>query len=124
MFDGTSGALIGTTNGVNGSAPLKCDQIGVGDDGTLYGCPLNTGVTGSSAFTIFSWTNWNNAPYLCFSNSALDPIVTAVNGTRRIGDSMAVIGAGTNTHIIAGVAASSAFALSRPLTALISPPPS
>ena len=111
VFDGTAGTWLSGASGVNGSLGLNLDQIGCGDDGTLYGCPLNTGVTGTSAFKLYSWTNWNTAPYLCFSNSASDPIVTAINGTRRIGDSLAVRGSGTNTLIIAGVPTTGAFVL-------------
>lgn len=111
VYDGTAGTWLTGASGITGSLGLAIDQIGVGDDGILYGCPLNTSVTSSSAFKIYSWTNWNTAPYLCFSNGATDPLVTAVNGTRRVGDSMAVTGSGTNTLILASVGSSGAFDL-------------
>src|SRR5580700_6941796 len=102
VFDGTAGTWISGASGVTGSLGLNCDQIGVGDDGVLYGCPLNTGVTSSSAFKVYSWKTWNSSSYVAFSSGASDPIVTAIGGTRRVGDTLAVTGAGTNTLMLAG----------------------
>ena len=102
VFDGTTGALLSGANGVNG-ANLGIDQIGIGDDGTLYAMPLATSVATSTPVKIYSWTNWNTAPFLAYqSTSASDPVVTAFGG-KRIGDSMAVSGSGVNTLILAGV---------------------
>ena len=74
VFDGAAGTWISGSAGVTGSLGLNCDQIGCGDDGTLYGCPLNTGVTSSSAFKVYSWKAWNNSSYLAFSSGASDQI--------------------------------------------------
>ncbi len=104
VFDGTAGTLLSGAGGVTG-ANLGIDQVGVGDDGILYGAPLNTGVTAGAPFKLYSWTNWNDAPYLAYqSTSANDPLVL-LPGTKRVGDSLAVTGAGTNTLILATVAA-------------------
>lgn len=103
-YDGTTGALLGTTNGALGSLGLNCDQVGVADDGVLYGCPLAVTTTTSAPFKVYSWTNWaNNSNYLCYSSTnGADPIFT-YTGAKRIGDTMAVTGSGTNTLILAGV---------------------
>ena len=56
VFDGTAGNVLQRRFGqVNAAQGLNVDiSIGCGDDGTLYGCPLNTGVTGTSAFKLYS----------------------------------------------------------------------
>ncbi|PWU15142.1 MAG: hypothetical protein C5B50_15955 [Verrucomicrobia bacterium] len=102
VFD-NNGNLLSGAGGVTG-ANLGIDQIGVGDDGTLYGMPLITSVATGTPVTVYSWTNWNTNPYQAYaSTNASDAVVTSF-GTKRIGDSMAVRGSGLNTLILAGVA--------------------
>jgi hypothetical protein len=104
VFDGTTGALLSGANGVN-SANLGIDQIGVGDDGILYGMPLITSVSGSSLVTVYAWTNWNSTPYTAYQSSGTDPVGADFAG-KRIGDTLAVRGSGTSTLILAAVAPS------------------
>ncbi|HEY3863784.1 MAG TPA: hypothetical protein VGO59_18055 [Verrucomicrobiae bacterium] len=102
VFNAATGALL--SNGVAG-ANLGVDQVGVADDGVLYGAPLQTAVSASAPFALYSWTNWNNAPYLAYqSTNAADPLI-ALSAAKRVGDSLAVTGAGVNTLILAAVAA-------------------
>jgi hypothetical protein len=108
VFDGTAGTLLSGSGGVTG-ANLGIDQIGIGDDGTLYGMPLATSV-GSGSPQIYSWTNWNSTPYLAYSAASGDPVVTAFP-SKRIGDTLAVSGSGVNTLILAGVGASAGYVL-------------
>jgi hypothetical protein len=106
VFNGTNGALLSGGTGVNGSN-LGIDQIGVGDDGVLYGAPLITSVStsASGSVKIYSWTNWTTAPYLAYqSTNSSDPVITTF-GAKRIGDTMAVSGSGVNTLILLGVGA-------------------
>ena len=102
VFDGTTGALLSGTDGVNG-ANLGIDQIGVGDDGMLYGMPLQTGVSGSAFVTVYAWSNWNSTPYMAYQSSDADPVGAYFPG-KRIGDTLTVRGSGANTLIIAAVA--------------------
>ena len=108
VFDGTSGSLLSGANGVNG-ASLGIDQIGIADDGTLYGMPLATSVAAGTP-QIYSWTNWNSTPYLAYQSTSGDPVVAAFSG-KRIGDTIAVTGSGVNTLILAGVGASANYVL-------------
>jgi hypothetical protein len=106
VFDGTAGTLLSGSGGISG-ANLGIDQIGVGDDGTLYGAPLTTSVgTGAGSVTVYAWTNWfNNAtPYAAYSSASGDGLVANFTG-KRIGDTMAVTGSGVNTLILLGVGA-------------------
>jgi hypothetical protein len=104
VFDGTTGTLLSGAGGVTG-ANLGIDQIGIADDGTLYGMPLITSVSAGSTVKLYSWTNWNSTPYVAYQSTASDPVGTLFTG-KRIGDTMAVSGAGANTLILAAVAAS------------------
>ncbi len=98
VFDGTAGTLLSGTNITGGN--LGIDQIGVADDGVIYGMPLQTAQGSSAPITLYSWTNWvNNGPYTAYASTATDP-VTLLSGTKRIGDTMAVTGAGVNTLIL------------------------
>ena len=104
VFDGTAGTLLSGSGGITG-ANLGIDQIGVGDDGTLYGAPLQTSVSSTAgSVTVYSWTNWfnNPAPYAAYSSASGDSLVSNFSG-KRIGDSMAVTGSGVNTLILLGV---------------------
>ncbi|MBW8864413.1 MAG: hypothetical protein JF609_05730, partial [Verrucomicrobia bacterium] len=105
VFDGATGALLSGAGGIAG-ANLGIDQVGVGDDGTLYGAPLQTSVsTTAGSLTVYSWTNWfnNSTPYPAYASASGDPVVANYTG-KRIGDSMAVTGSGTNTLILMAVA--------------------
>lgn len=103
VFDGTTGMLLSGANGVNG-ANLGIDQIGIADDGILYGMPLITSVSGSGGglVSVYSWTNWNSTPYLAYQSSGTDPVGANFSG-KRIGDTMAVRGSGAGTLILAAV---------------------
>jgi hypothetical protein len=111
VYDGLTGNLVSTTNGVNGSKGLNADQIACADDGVLYATPLFTSVTASSFYKIYSWSDWNGPSNLCFTSTATDPVVTTLSGTKRIGDTMAVTGSGTSTIILEGVGTLSAWVI-------------
>jgi len=99
VLNPTNGSVIGT---VNGSATNNSDQILVGYDGVLYGIPLQTALTGTD-FSIFSWTNWNNAPYQCYRPTGSDATSLGLISGQRMGDTAAITGAGTNTLILCGI---------------------
>ncbi|HZV35859.1 MAG TPA: hypothetical protein VFB72_14885, partial [Verrucomicrobiae bacterium] len=99
ILDPNSGQIIGAlnTNGIVGGSYTHI-VAGVGDDGVVYVCNQ---VTSSSAagFKIYSWptaninaTNFNTPPTVVFSNT-LAP-------SDRLGETMDVRGAGTNTQIL------------------------
>jgi len=104
VFDGTAGTLLSGSGGIAG-ANLGIDQIGVGDDGTLYGAPLQTAVSSTAgSVTVYAWTNWfaNSTPRAAYSSASGDPLVANFTG-KRIGDTMAVGGSGVNTLILLGI---------------------
>ncbi len=109
VFDGTTGSLLSGAGITGGN--LGIDQIGIADDGTLYGMPLATSVATGAPVSLYSWTNWNTAPFLAYqSTSASDPVITSFGG-KRIGDTMAVAGSGVNTLILAGVGGTNNYVL-------------
>jgi hypothetical protein len=106
VFDGTAGTLLSGSGGIAG-ANLGIDQVGVGDDGTLYGTPLDTGLNSTTGnLTLYSWTNWNSnpTPYSAYLSASGDAAVANFTG-KRIGDTLTVTGAGTNTLILMGIGA-------------------
>ena len=107
VFNGTSGTLLSGAGGIAGATSLAIDQVGVSDDGVLYGAPLTTSVsTTAGSVTVYAWTNWSNnsSPRTAYASASGDPVV-ANFPTKRIGDTMAVSGSGLNTLILMGVAA-------------------
>jgi hypothetical protein len=112
-YDATTGAVVGGVNS-NGLSlgNFTLNKIGVAGDGILYGANLNTSVSSASApYKLYSWSNYSQAPYNCFITSATDPIVTTLGTGKRLGDTFALRGSGTNTWILAGVGGTNAFAL-------------
>ena len=103
VLNPANGSIIGT---VNNSATINADQILVGDDGILYGIPLDTSLTGGN-FAIYSWANWNNAPYQCYRPTGSDATSQGLIAGLRVGDTAAITGAGTNTLIVCGLYQSS-----------------
>jgi hypothetical protein len=99
VLNPTNGNVIGT---VNGSASINPDQILVGDDGTLYAIPLDTSLA-TTSFAIYSWTNWNYAPYRCYTPTGSDATSLGLISPLRGGDTAAITGAGTNTLILCGI---------------------
>src|SRR5208337_1268035 len=103
LYDGTTGISNGAANvtGVSGGN-FTINKLGVGTDGVLYGANLNTSISGSSFYKLYSWSNWTVAPLNCYSSSASDAVGTVLSG-KRLGDTFAITGGGTNTMILAGV---------------------
>jgi hypothetical protein len=100
VFDGAAGTFIGTMDCSNLSVgTFRLDQIGVADDGAIYGANLSTSV-GSTTFKIYRWSAWTDTnPATCFVG---DPTSGNFSGG-RMGDTLALRGAGTNTLILAEV---------------------
>ena len=114
LYDGTLGASNGfisypSLTGGN----FTVNKIGFGTDGILYGANLQTAVSGSSPYKLYSWTNFGTAAYLAYSTTGSDAIgvFTATNGSIRVGDTWAITGGGTNTMILAGVNTKNLFVL-------------
>ncbi len=99
VLDGATGALLGgaVMTGVAGGT-FVIDQIAVADDGALYGANLTTAV-GSSPYRIYRWADWTSAPDAAYAG---DPTGGAAAG-KRLGDNLAVTGAGTNTWLLTPV---------------------
>jgi hypothetical protein len=88
--------VTGGNFGING--------LGVSDDGVLYGANLNTTANVSPFYKIYRWADVTAAPTVAF---AADPTLGLSTAGKRVGDSMAIRGAGTGTQILAPVASSS-----------------
>jgi hypothetical protein len=101
VFDGTTGALVGSASvtGVSGGN-FWLDQVGVANDGILYGANLNTAVSATSFYMIYRWSDWNSAPVAAFAN---DPTLGLATAGKRVGDTIAITGSGVNTMILAAV---------------------
>lgn len=103
LYDGATGVSNGAVNitGVSGGT-FTINKLGFGADGVMYGANLNTSISGSSFYKVYSWTNWTTAPLACYASSASDPVGTILPG-KRLGDTFAVSGAGSNTLMLAAV---------------------
>ena len=115
LYDGT----LGASNGVISYPSLTggnftVNKIGFGTDGIFYGANLNTTVSASSAYKLYSWTNFSATPYLAYATTSGDAIgtyTTANSTSLRVGDTWAITGGGTNTMILAGVNTKNLFVL-------------
>lgn len=103
VFDGSTGALLGSANmtGVSGSGTFQINQLGVSDDGVLYGASLTTAVGAASLYKIYRWADWTVAPTIAYAYTGSDD-ATLVAG-RRLGDNFAVSGGGTSTLLMTPV---------------------
>jgi hypothetical protein len=103
VFDGSTGALLGSANmtGVSGSGTFQINQVGVSDDGVLYGAGLTTAVGPSSLYKIYRWADWTIAPTVAYTYTGSDD-ATLVAG-KRLGDNFAISGGGVNTLIMTPV---------------------
>jgi hypothetical protein len=113
-YDGNSGVSNGFVNnsGLSGGN-FTLNKIGFGTDGILYGANLNTAVTNGAPYKIYSWTNLGVAPYNCYQTTGSDAlgVFTTLAGAKRLGDTWAITGGGTNTLILAGMGGTNVFAL-------------
>src|SRR5262249_26251865 len=92
-----SGQIIGTlnTNGIAGGSYTHV-VAGVADEGVVYVCNQTTAST-TTVFKIYRWssaTNFTDPPIVAFTNT--------FTPSDRLGQTMDVRGAGTNTQIIVG----------------------
>ncbi|HEV2693836.1 MAG TPA: hypothetical protein VG347_13165, partial [Verrucomicrobiae bacterium] len=96
VLDGTSGAVIAADFPNISVLPYN---IGVADDGVIYGVPLANGVNANN-LNIYAWTNWNSLQRQCYAQVGGDATsLSSVQG-QRVGDSFAIYGGGTNTLIL------------------------
>jgi hypothetical protein len=106
ILDANSGQIIAAlnTNGMVGGAYTHV-CVGVADDGAVYVCNQTT-ASQTTGFKLYRWptadTNspsFSVAPSVAFSNTIGASLGTS---TERLGETMDVRGAGTNTQIIIG----------------------
>ena len=99
ILDHDSGQIIGAlnTNGITGGSYTHVVS-GVADDGVVYVCNQTT-ASATTGFKIYRWAtadtnnpSFTNAPSVAFSNT--------ITPSDRLGETMAVRGAGTNTQIL------------------------
>ncbi|PWU13207.1 MAG: hypothetical protein C5B50_19805 [Verrucomicrobia bacterium] len=99
VLDGTTGTNKPglQTFGISGGNFIL-DKIGVADDGIIYAGNVQTSVSSSSPFKLYRWANSNPAiaPVLAYSGLA------GFASGLRVGDTLAVRGAGTNTQVLVG----------------------
>jgi hypothetical protein len=111
-FDGTAGTYIGSFSLAGllaGTMTFKVDQLGVTSDGIIYDGGLQTASSPANQFKIYRWMSWNDpAPLTIY---AADPTYGLSLVNKRIGDTMAVTGSGTNTLIICGFGTSTNYSL-------------
>ncbi|WP_210417848.1 PEP-CTERM sorting domain-containing protein [Bythopirellula goksoeyrii] len=91
VLDGDTGLPVGSLDvtGITGGT-FALSQIDVADDGAIYASNLSTSTT--SNFKVYRWANEAAVPTVAFDGPA---------NRVRTGDSMAVIGSGANTQIVA-----------------------
>jgi hypothetical protein len=96
-IDPNAGTDLGNLSvvGVSGGT-FAVDSLAAGSDGTLYAGNLTTSAT--SPFKIYSYANptsLGTAPTVAYSGNPL-------SGTTRLGDTLAAIGSGASTVLVAG----------------------
>ena len=74
------------------------NQLAVGDDGALYTGNLTTGVSATSPYKLYQWSDWAAAPILIYAG---DPTGGATLAGKRMGDVLVATGAGTSTLLLA-----------------------
>lgn len=113
VYDGTTGTSVGSVSfsGVTTSGAQVINQVGVADDGVIYGANLTTGVSAGSPYRIYRWPSWNSQGTVAYAGDPTTGGSPVVDG-KRFGDSFAITGAGTSTWMIAGASGTSGgFAL-------------
>jgi len=98
ILDGDTGAPVGTLDntGISGGT-FPLNMIDVADDGAIYAANLEIGAD----FKVYRWADEASAPTVAFD---------AASGLSRTGDTFAVMGAGTNTQLIASGSGADGFA--------------
>ena len=95
-IDPITGALIGgLTTGFSGGT-IAVDALAAGGDGTLYVGNLTT--SGTSPFKVYAYVNPADlltAPTVVYN-------ANPGGGSTRLGDTLAAIGSGTSTYLVAG----------------------
>jgi len=88
---------VNVTGISGGTFPVNC--VGVAEDGVLYACNLASPVSATAPFKIYRWADIDSAPAVIFGSSEIT--------LGRMGDTLDVIGSGTNTRLVAGESNSS-----------------
>jgi hypothetical protein len=96
VLDGAAGTVIAANFPNISVTPYN---IGVADDGVIYGVPLANGV-GANNLNIYSWTNWNSLQRQCYAQIGGDATSSTLVQGQRVGDSFAIYGGSTNTLIV------------------------
>jgi hypothetical protein len=113
--DAETGVDLGVmdTNGIAGGT-FFLSQIGVADDGMIYGANLTTGSGGTganAAFKLYRWPDDGSGPTMIYNGNPLP------GGNLRLGDTFDVRGSGINTEIIAAANATNIVVVFRPTDA-------
>jgi hypothetical protein len=110
VYDGTTGTSVGSMSfaAVTTSGTQIINQLGVADDGVIYGANLTTAVSGASVYRIYRWPSWNGAGSNAYTG---DPTLLSTVDGKRLGDSFAITGSGVNTRILTGIATTNCFVL-------------
>lgn len=99
-YDGTLGTSNGFVNnsGLSGGT-FTLNKIGSSSDGVLYGASLTTSIA-AGTYKLYQWTDISMAPNVAYSSASGDALVANLSG-KRVGDTWAITGGGTNTMILA-----------------------
>jgi hypothetical protein len=105
VLNATNGSDAGSLNTgglpTGGYSGFILDQVGVADDGVVYGANMAATANGNT-FNIISWTPQDSTPADDSINYAYSPGDPGNGSGDRWGDDMAVRGAGTNTQMAFG----------------------
>ena len=100
ILDPTSGADLGGlgTSGISGGT-FAVDMAATGSDGALYVGNLQTAIGSGAAYKVYQWTTPNQTSGANPTTAVTD--TTSLPGA-RLGDSLAAIGSGSSTQLVAG----------------------
>jgi len=105
---GTSNGAVNNTGLISGPN-FTLNKIGTANDGILYGASLTTSI-GAGLYNVYQWTNLSSPPFVAYESAGGDALVNNLSG-KRIGDTWAIAGGGTNTMILAGIGTINDFVL-------------
>lgn len=97
-----------STAGISTGSTFATDMVAVGGDGTVYVGNLTT--SASSPFKVYAYATPNTpsaAPTVVYSGNPL-------GGGTRLGDSLAAIGSGTSTMLVAGSGSGNSYQIINP----------
>ncbi|MCA9258685.1 MAG: DUF4623 domain-containing protein [Planctomycetales bacterium] len=100
ILDGATGVDVGALDqgaGVISGGTFTTNMVGIAEDGAIYVGNLSTN-NATSPFKVYRWENESSTPTVAYDSVLQGGILSGA----RIGDTLDVIGSGSDTRLVAG----------------------